>query len=245
MKKHYPFYDVTIDVKSQKLVLKLLDENPGLKRILLDATTVQEAKENLKSWMVTLLEKRPRALRLYNGRRLVDEKLKSLRWSDYAAIRLLDYVDNAGRELVDPNRRGKILVSDPIKQLWLAATAGTGGASYRFFEDMLHLFRQLSGKDKRRLPSRQQVEEWMARHPSGLDPRIEALRQQNKARILTKIIERIDNGKSQSEKFFFEDGMTFEEKMQMARKWWRSPEFHLEFAVRSPKDWWRNMILTI
>ncbi len=40
-------------------------------------------------------------------------------------------------------------MSNPIKLIWLAVNKGTGGAKPDFFEDMVHLFRQLMGKDRK------------------------------------------------------------------------------------------------
>ena len=56
------------------------------------------------------------------------------------------YIDNAGREFEDLNLRGQIAINNPIKAIWLAVTHGTGGAKPFFFEDMLRLFAQLSGR---------------------------------------------------------------------------------------------------
>ena len=62
------------------------------------------------------------------------------------------------------------------------------------FEDMLHLFRQFTGRSTRELPARAQVEEWMERYPSGLDPRMVRLREENRDRVLYAIIRRIESG---------------------------------------------------
>ena len=71
---------------------------------------------------------------------------------------ILDYIDNAGIEIEDLNLKGEIAISNPIMLLWQAVNHGTGGAKPAFFEDMLHLCRQLQGKSKRRLPEREEVE---------------------------------------------------------------------------------------
>jgi hypothetical protein len=63
----------------------------------------------------------------------------------------------AGRTFPDLNLRGEPAVSDPIRLVWLAVTHGTGGAKPAFFEDMLELFRQLTGRSEHRPPSREQV----------------------------------------------------------------------------------------
>lgn len=226
---------IAITVKSHRLLKTLLNENPKLEEIMRNSKNETEALVGVRNWVMEELRKSPAALAYYEGRRSDRETFEALKWSDYAAIRLLDYIDNAGRGFVDLNLRGQLAVSNPIKLIWLAVTRGTGGAKPYFFEDMLHLFRQFTGKSTRRMPSREEVEAWMARYPSGLDPRIVALRKENRERILNIIIDRMDRGEIRSPKFQFERGMSREEKYERALEWWSDMYFHLNFAVRSPE----------
>ena len=226
---------IAITVKSHRLLKTLLSENPRLAEIMRNSKNETEARIGVREWVLDEVRDRPQALAYYEGRRADREAFERLKWSDYAAIRLLDYIDNAGRDFVDPNLRGQLAVSNPIRLLWLAVTRGTGGAKPAFFEDMLHLFRQLSGKSERPVPSREEVEAWMARYPSGLDPRIVALREENRERILNIIIDRMDRGEIHSPKFKFEPGMSRREKFERTLEWWKDMYFHLNFAVRSPE----------
>ncbi len=162
------------------------------------------------------------------------EAFEKLTWNDFAAIRILDYIDNAGREFDDLNLRGEKAISNPIHLIWLAVTHGTGGAKPYFFKDMLMLFRQFSGILKEQFPTKEKVEEWMDRWCSGLDPRIIKLREENRERILKIIIDKIDKGEIKDNKFFFEEGMSQEQKYLKALEWWDDRLFHLRFAVRSP-----------
>ncbi len=226
---------IAITVKSHRLLKTLLNENRRLEEIMRNSKNETEARIGVREWVLEELRDRPHALAYYEGRRADREAFEKLKWSDYAAIRLLDYIDNAGREFVDPNLRGQLAVSNPIRLLWLAVNRGTGGAKPYFFEDMLHLFRQFSGQSERRVPSREQVEDWMAHYPSGLDARIVALREENRERILNIIIDRIDRGEIHSPKFKFEPGMSRREKFERTLEWWKDMYFHLNFAVRSPE----------
>jgi lysine 2,3-aminomutase len=226
---------IAITVKSHRLLKTLLSENPRLAEIMRNSKNETEACIGVREWVLDEVRDRPQALAYYEGRRADREAFERLKWSDYAAIRLLDYIDNAGWDSVDPNLRGQLAVSNPIRLLWLAVTRGTGGAKPAFFEDMLHLFRQLSGKSERPVPSREEVEAWMARYPSGLDPRIVALREENRERILNIIIDRMDRGEIHSPKFKFEPGMSRREKFERTLEWWKDMYFHLNFAVRSPE----------
>jgi lysine 2,3-aminomutase len=125
-------------------------------------------------------------------------------------------------------------ISNPIHLIWLAVTHGTGGAKPYFFQDMLMLFRQFSGEYGRAFPTREKVEEWMDRWPTGLDPRIIKLREENRERILKIIIEKIDKGEIDDNKFYFDEGMSQEQKYLRTLEWWKDRLFHLRFAVRSP-----------
>ncbi len=225
---------IAISVRSHKLLEQLLTENSELEKIMRGSNNEIEALQGVKNWITGFLENSPEALKFYQRKHEGRKTFESLKWSDYAPIRLLDYIDNAGREFEDLNLRGEIAINNPIKMIWLAAKFGVGGAKPYFFEDMIHLFRQLSGKLERRLPGKERVEEWMDRWPSGLDPRIVELRKENKKRILNLIIDQIDEGKSSSRSFKFEPDMTSEEKYSKALEWWETSHFHLNFAIRSP-----------
>ncbi len=226
---------IAINVRSHRLLKTLLKENPKLETLMRNAKNETEARVGLKHWVLEELEHRPKALAYYEGAHADREAFEALTWRDYAAIRLLDYVDHSGREFIDENLRGAVAVSTPVRQLWLAVNRGTGGAKPDFFEDMLYVFRQFTGTSKRRLPNQDEVEQWMDRYPSGVDPRIVAVREENRDRILNVIIDRMDRGEITSQRFQFEPDLSREDRLRQARQWWKDLHFHLSFAVRSPE----------
>ncbi len=226
---------VGINVKAYRLLEQLLGENPRLEEIMRSSRNEVEALVGVRRWVEEKLADRPAALTFRESDHPSREEFEALGWSDIAAIRLLDYVDNAGREFEDLNLSGERAVSNPIHDLWLAVTHGTGGAKPWFFEDMIHLFRQFSGRSLRRRPTREQVLKWMERHPSGLDPRIVHLRRENRQRILEILIRKLDAGEIRNPRYRFEAGLSDEEKFKVALEWWDEPQFHLGFAVRSPE----------
>ncbi|MBL6975709.1 MAG: KamA family protein [Deltaproteobacteria bacterium] len=234
MLKNQELDRIAITVKSHRLLNQLLDENPELERIMRNAQNETEALIGVRNWIVDGLQSSPRALEFYRSANPDRGVFDSLDWKDYAAIRILDYIDNAGREFSDLNLRGEIAVSNPIRMIWLAVAQGTGGAKPYFFEDMLHLFRQLRGDEKRKPPSRMQVEQWMDRFVSGQDPRIVKLREENRERIINVIIDKIDGGHISSARFKFDDGMSREQKYLRTLDWWEDWRFHLAFAIRDP-----------
>ncbi len=125
-------------------------------------------------------------------------------------IRILDYIDHAGIEYPDPNLRGEIAVSNPIRFIWLAVIKGTGGSKPEFFIDMIQLFRQLRGESNQVIPERDTVEKWMEMYPSGVDPRIVELRKENRERIINLLIDKIDAGQIKDGKYSFPEGISRE-----------------------------------
>ena len=226
---------IAINVKSHRLLKQLLQENPPLEEIMRYSRNETEALVGMRNWVMGALKSRPAALRFYESAHPSREEFEALEWRDFAAIRLLDYIDNAGRTFPDLNLRGEIAVSNSIKLIWLAVTHGTGGAKPYFFEDMLQLFRQFTGTSERNPPDEKTLRKWMDRYPSGLDPRIVRLREENRERILMVIIRRIESGEIRSSKFRFEAGLSDEQKYLRAMEWWKDPVFHLTFAIRSPE----------
>jgi len=73
----------------------------------------------------------------------------------------------------------------------------------------------------------------MDRFPSGLDPRIVQLREENRDRILKVIIRRISDGEIRDSRYTFGEDVPEEEKLARGREWWSESRFHLRFAVRS------------
>ncbi|UCG28820.1 MAG: KamA family protein [Bacteroidales bacterium] len=226
---------IAISVRSHKLLKELLNENPRLEEIMRNAKNETEALVGVKNWIMEYLKNKPEAYKFYLSKQQGREVFEKLDWQDYAAIRILDYIDHAGREFPDLNLRGEIAVSNPIKLIWLGVNFGTGGAKPFFFKDMLQLFRQFSGKSTRKTPPRKKVLEWMERYPSGLDPRIIKLREENRERILNLIIDKIEQGEIKDNKYFFEPGISREDRFNKALEWWKEKLFHLRFAVRSPQ----------
>ncbi len=225
---------VAISIRSYRVLQTFLEENPKVKEIFTHADDLEEALENLKGWVFSFLNGRNDALAFYEGRdegRIIFEKLD---WQEVAAIRILDYIDNRGRSFEDLNLGGARITNNPFLYLWHAIRSGRGGGTTAYFTDMLELFRQFTGKSKRVLPTRRQVEKWMDRHPSGLDPAIIKVREANRERILKIIIRRIDRGEIRSSRYRFEPGLSNAEKMKQALKWWNTSHFHLKFAIRNP-----------
>ncbi|SMD01672.1 lysine 2,3-aminomutase [Desulfocicer vacuolatum DSM 3385] len=234
MPRHVRLDKVIVPVKSIKLLKRLLNENPVLKKIMAHSPTHEDAKKKIKKWVLDTIKDKKAVYQFYRDIPEPDFNINALDWNDIAAIRILDYIDHAGVDIENPNFKDVLTENDPFKLLWLAIHRGTGGARPDFFDDMIHLFRQFNGKEKREIPAREEIEEWMELYPSGLEPQIIQLREKNKRRILKIIIAKMDEGEISDPKYFFELGLTEEEKLKTAFEWWKETSFHLKFAVRNP-----------
>src|SRR6056297_4280286 len=204
---------IAINVESHKLLKQLLAENPELEEILRSSKNETEVVVGVRDWIDKTLKDRKDAFKFYHAKHPTRELFEKLEWRDYAIIRILDYIDNAGKEYPDLNLRGEIAVSNPMRLLWLAVNKGTGGAKPGFFKDMIQLFRQLRGESLRQHPTRKQVEEWMDHYPDGLDPRIVQLREENKMRIIKILVNKLDSGEIKSAKYFFNEGDSMGQKL--------------------------------
>ncbi len=225
---------IAISVRSHRLLRVLLRENPMLETIMRESKNEIEAQIGVKNWIQSEYSSRKDAFRFQTDKVTRRENFEKLSWNDYAIIRILDYIDHAGIEYPDPNLRGEIAVSNPIRFIWLAVIKGTGGSKPEFFIDMIQLFRQLRGESNQVIPDRDSVERWMEMYPSGVDPRIVELRKENRERIINLLIDKIDAGQIKDHKYAFPEDVSRDEKLKMMNEWWDNYKFHLHFAVRSP-----------
>lgn len=225
---------VQISQKSQNIVDLILEENPKLKEILLESETEIEVNLQIKIWAESELKKNPEAYQYYNNEVTGRKAFEKIKWKEVGAIRILDYIDHTNQAYVDLNVRGQERINTPFKILWLAAKSGIGGGKYFFFVDMLQLFRQFSGKVKYKSPTCDQINEWMDKHPSGLDEDIVLKRKENKDRIIKIIIDLIEKKEVKSTRYHFEENDSPETKYEKVTHWWDTKLFHLKFAVRNP-----------
>ncbi|MGC9332122.1 MAG: KamA family radical SAM protein [Bacteroidales bacterium] len=235
MKKIEQLRKIALNPRAHKLMHQLLNENPQLAKILNESKDADEATKKIQDMALSVLKTSDIGMAYYKHEVKGRQYFHQLRWEDFAAIRILDYINNAGKTYNDPNLRGDTVITDPVRMLYLACHNGIGGAKPDFFIDMIHLFRQLQGKDSYKTYSNNKVKEWMNRWPDGLQPEVIELRKKNKDRIINIFIEKMDAGEIKSKKYKFTDGMSHEEKYNKILEWWNESVFHLQFAIRSPE----------
>ena len=228
--------NITISPRANRLLSQLMDENPDFASIIRNTVNPAEANKRVYEWVMNWMASgHDLAMEFLQYRISGHEAFSRLSWQEIGAIRLLDYVNNAGRVFENLNKQIKQSVTDPIRIVWQGYHHGKGGGKPEFYMDMIHLLRQFSGNEERDLPGRNQVIEWINRHYAGTDPEIIKIREENKVRILKVIIRQIDEGKVKSASFNFPADASYKKKMSMAMEWWNDYRFHLKFAVRTPE----------
>lgn len=211
----------------------MLEESNRLTQILARADSYTTFKQELQAWAEEVLQSSPGAMAYYLGRTSGTQALEALEWHCLAAIRILDYIHHSGKEYEDLNEGGRKILNAPFRMLWQAFRQENAAVDEAFFEDMLYLFRQLSGRMKRNMPTREKVMQWMESHPDGLQQAVAEARGKNRDRILECLLEEMEAGRIHSTRFHFTPEMSQEEKRRLMREWWKDYRFHLRFAVRS------------
>lgn len=103
------------------------------------------------------------------------------------------------------------------------------------FIDLFFLFLRLDKPEMPR-PSPQRIKSRTERWATGLDEEVMEIRAQNKERILHMLIQKLENRKTGSTRFRFDEGLSYEEKYNLVSKWWNDFRFHLSMAVKSPSE---------
>jgi lysine 2,3-aminomutase len=226
---------VAVSGRAHALLRRILRENPEFAAILSTTESIQNAREAVKTWVYGQSSRIPNALAFIDAEQTNRDLFGMLTWPEVAAVRLLDYVDNAERKFSDPNLKGRKVISDPIGRLWLAAHHGGGGATPDFFEDMLHLLRQFAGKEAPGQVNPELVAKWMERYPTGLEEDVIQEHQDNQKRICQVLKTRIEDGTYRKSRYRFPDHTNDEERLSLLESWWSDYRFHLTFAIREPE----------
>lgn len=221
--------------KLQNILQTLLRENKQLATLARESVSDSEFKTKIRKWVFNYVEERPHLLNSIDKRNISRSDFNRLNWKDVAALRIIDYIDNAGIKVQDPSISKAYVISDPFGQLFETIKGKSKDLKTDFMMDMLMLFRQFNGSLRKSVPNKDKVMQWLDRHPSGLEPEIVAIRNVNRNRIIRKFIELMDKGTIRDAKYKFDEGISFEEKFSQMLKWWQTRLFHLRFAIRSPE----------
>ena len=220
------------------LVSKIQSDNPTILPLFLDAKLsdadlVKALRDHYTTYMQ---QKYPIAWAYYTGEEQSEQDYYKLSVRSMAYLRLMDYLDHEGQTFPDWNLHGQEIVSRPIALMRKVLTGQCVECNADFLEDMAHLFSQLSEVENTNIPTRGQVQQWMARHGSGLDSDVISWRAHNKERIVALLIEKLKTRKSQSSRYQLKKGMSEKDIRKQVLTWWREDRFHLHFAIRSADE---------
>lgn len=84
-------------------------------------------------------------------------------------------------------------------------------------------------------PNADTMKRVMKRWPDGSSPEVMLLREKNKERIIEKLISKIEH-RTAATKYWFEAGMTHQEKKKQVEEWWNVSHFHFSMAIKSPGE---------
>ncbi len=217
----------------ERIIDALIAENPVIVSILSDKSINNEQMiQQIRDAVLLMLREHPKAYAYYRGEAKGEKSFFKLSWHDLACMRVLDYLEHEGEVFADQNLRGKPVSSRPFTLLRKAVRDRKFPASEDFYEDMLHLFRQLNGLEQQTMPTRQQVYDWMGKNPSGLDVQIIKLREEQKQRIITLLIQKLRT-ESRSAAYTLPEHCSDEEAHALISSWWQDDTFQLIHAVRS------------
>lgn len=132
----------------------------------------------------------------------------------------------------------KEIKAETITCLWQFLTDRTeaDSLSNAFLIDIYKQFEGIEEEDTS-IPNIHQLKKWMDRWATGTDSAIVAIRESNKQRIITRLIDRIDTHHAARNLYIFPPGIDYDEKKKMVEKWWFDYRFHLTMAARS----WREL----
>ena len=104
-----------------------------------------------------------------------------------------------------------------------------------FLLDLFHQFRRLYASDAD-VPSAAQIQKATDRWSSGLDEDVLEIRNENKERVLHKLIQKISRKKDNSSRYAFAPSFSYEEKYKLVKEWWNDYRFQLSMAIRDPEE---------
>lgn len=219
--------------RRRSIVKTIISENPEIATILKDPDVdITQEVERIKQVILQALREHPKAYAYYTGEETGEKAFFKLSWRDFAFIRMLDYLEHEGKSYPDQNLHGELVTTSPIATIRDAIQNENYTAHEDFYEDLLHLLRQLNGIERPEMPTRQQVFDWMERHPTGLDPEIIRLREENKRRIIGLLYEDM-TAKPRTGRYTIPPEMKREEVLALIASFWDEDLFHLTFAVRT------------
>lgn len=157
--------------------------------------------------------------------------------SPSAAKNIARLIENDGKTIYELSTEKEININT-LSLLWqfLTNRITDEETSVDLWLDLYHQFQCLYHDKNNDVPNERQIRQWMRRWPSGLNEDVRTIRNENKERIISLLIKKIENRHAASGRYMFPEGINEEEKYQWVNQWWNESRFHLALAIKSPTE---------
>lgn len=98
--------ETKVSAKAAETLDTFISENPDLQKIAQNSSDHKAFAEKVRAMVMAYMDDHPHAYAFYRFEAEGREAMEELSWQDYAAIRLLDYLDHEGESYEDLNLRG-------------------------------------------------------------------------------------------------------------------------------------------
>ncbi|MHC1778869.1 MAG: KamA family radical SAM protein [Bacteroidales bacterium] len=201
-------------------VLKKFKKNlPEIYKIATQSPTEEEFCLNLKLYANSILEE--------------ESNKKSDRYN--AASSIITFLEYESTYIIELSKGEKIFI-ETISGLWNFLNENHTGNNDDFYEDLYQLLLRTNKVYRRYEYSLKMLRRDMSRWPAGFSKEIHEKRVKNKKRIIEQLVKKIDKKSSETSRYHFEDGLSYQEKINKVEEWWQDFRFHLIMAVKSPSE---------
>ena len=147
-------------------------------------------------------------------------------------------IDSDGQSITDFST-GKEIAIQTISLLYSFLrtnnnTLAPEDATIDFLTDIYFIFRKAFEKESDKTVSETKILQWEKQWSSGANPVIQQAREENKQRIIKKLITRLE--RKSTSKYFFPEQCSSEEKHLLVEEWWDNYRFHLAMAIKNPEE---------
>lgn len=154
--------------------------------------------------------------------------------SDADITFLTQLLEHEGKEFFELSTEQTLKVNT-FSLLWHFLRADETEVSVDFAMDIY--FQLLRTREKPLGPvDSTRVQAWMDRWPTGMNPSVKKIREENKKRIIRGLIQKIEHRHASSYHYLFPEGCSEETKLQLVETWWNDYKFQLAMAVRGAKE---------
>ncbi len=112
----------------------------------------------------------------------------------------------------------------------------TNPASVDLLTDLYFILLNTENKIEKKPVKETKLMQWAKHWVSGLNPEIQQAREENKLRIIKKLVLRLERRHSVNTAYFLPGFWSFEEKQRSVEEWWNSSRFHLHMAIKNPDE---------